>query len=474
MPKRDRGDDWPGHPDDAPADDELEHDDWLGHQEPGDERHPRRPDDAKIDWWFPAPPAMAPRTTPPEPKPPAPPPAPPPAADSTAPEPTTTSTTPTATDPIKQFELIEFEDVLFRKFSAVIPPDHPLAADGSPNPSVTGIGIVASCIKYASENPDRELLVAGHADVHPSEAYKLKISQQRAAMARALIQGDRNQFAELAQDSHRVEDYQQILKWVAQTRGWSCDPGKVDGQHGSGTTRALRSFQQTFNQEKGGSLAESGAMDGETWKAFFDCYEEALCDTLEADEATLSSARASMSFLDPSAVGCGNHHPTTGPYRSQTNRRVEMLFFEQGQEPSLACHAGGGCNPAACEIYDTDKYQRIHITPPIGPLKRKERHPFRFGFSNRLCEQRMSEVFLHIDSNDGTQSRVFAMSEGVLAGGLRVFQFDDAVAGLHYHAFLVCGSQKLMLAQDIPVDQIVNPGDPVSTLAPAYQTGPAS
>src|SRR5205814_4857946 len=68
------------------------------------------------------------------------------------------------------------------------------------------------------------------------------------------------------------------------------------------------------------------------------------------------------------AVGCGNFHPATdGQYVSTSNRRVELLFFQAGDEPAMDCHAGG-CRPDVCQIYDQAKYKQLHVPVMPSPL----------------------------------------------------------------------------------------------------------
>ncbi len=65
-------------------------------------------------------------------------------------------------------------------------------------------------------------------------------------------------------------------------------------------------------------------------------------------------------FTDPEKVGCGPHHPIDGVgkkgFKSATNRRVEMVFFAPEEGPKLKCHAGGGCKPKDCDVYNKKFY----------------------------------------------------------------------------------------------------------------------
>ncbi|MGH7340958.1 MAG: hypothetical protein ACREKH_10755, partial [Candidatus Rokuibacteriota bacterium] len=91
--------------------------------------------------------------------------------------------------------------------------------------------------------------------------------------------------------------------------------------------------------------------------------------------------RASLAFVDAQrTVGCGENHPLTANAienrQSQIDRRVEVLFFDPGEEPKLDCHpAKGKCVADACEIYRKKlfKLQPIPCTPIVPPPPSKPR-----------------------------------------------------------------------------------------------------
>ena len=62
------------------------------------------------------------------------------------------------------------------------------------------------------------------------------------------------------------------------------------------------------------------------------------------------------------SIGCGDHH-LVGPFgdganRRAVERRVEVLFFDEGETPALICTAGGAtpCPSSSCELYDAREY----------------------------------------------------------------------------------------------------------------------
>jgi hypothetical protein len=202
------------------------------------------------------------------------------------------------------------------------------------------------------------VLCLGHTDRSGDGAYNKKLSDLRAKGLRALMAGERDEWVAVCGEKHVVRDYQLILKWVANVRAWSdCDPGRVDGDHGNGTSRALRAFKKRFNAAYAGALADNATIDDPTWAAFFRMYTVGLANLLQVDEAGLVKHRAALKWLPPSWVGCCENHPVTADtaanYRSRVDRRVELLFFDPGEEPRIGdCHpSASSCKPEQCELY---------------------------------------------------------------------------------------------------------------------------
>ena len=168
---------------------------------------------------------------------------------------------------------------------------------------------------------------------------------------------------------------QEILAWVVATHGWPCDPGPIDNQAGPRTERAVRAFQDQFKRTHDDGMSVDGIVGPQTWGAFFDLYMEELKRLLGVDETGLQDLQAGLTFADggKKAVGCGEHHPIEGKrkdaYRSATNRRVELLFFDPGEEPKIDCHPSPGqCTPDACELYDPKMYRFEHLEPSVEPF----------------------------------------------------------------------------------------------------------
>jgi len=269
-------------------------------------------------------------------------------------------------------QMVEMEDVNFHHDSAVLLPDFgdSAPADGSEEQNrVTGLAVLYACYRQVREHPEQKLLIAGHTDRSGSDAYNVTLSQLRGDNILYALLGARADWVDICLQKHKVEDYQQILKWISYNWGWDCDPGPVNNVQNAETRQATRNFQIRYNSEFSASISESGYVGEATWGAFFDVYMRELVLIMGTTEAGLTEAQNSIEFVDDEheAVGCGENFPITSDYRSATDRRVELLFFDPGEEPEVECLSPiEHCNPRTCEIYNSDIYD---IQPvPVNPL----------------------------------------------------------------------------------------------------------
>jgi hypothetical protein len=267
--------------------------------------------------------------------------------------------------------LAEMEDLNFHLDSSVLLPD-PHCGDGGDVPGqdrITGLSVLAAVYLHAQEHGRERLLIAGHADTSGGDDYNLKLSQERADNVLFALANDKEGWAQNSDKHHRVEDTQAILKWIDARFAFGCDPGAVDNQDGPKTQNALKAFQKRYNADFGKSIDVDGKAGLDTWRAFFDLYHKGLLEILETDEAGLAKLIGGITFLDGNrkTVGCGENHPIEAAgkdgFRSATNRRVELLFFDpQDALPKLDCHpAAGKCDPKLCQIYGKGLFDFKHI-----------------------------------------------------------------------------------------------------------------
>jgi outer membrane protein OmpA-like peptidoglycan-associated protein len=269
----------------------------------------------------------------------------------------------------KLVTMLEMQDVLFRTNSCVVLPEGEDPSPGPEHPSLRTVGSIATVLRYAEERPGKKVLVAGHCDTTGTVAFNQTLSEERAAVVLSLLLGQRDEFRARCHARHAVADYKQILSWVADALGFDCDPGGIDDVAFTGI-EPVRRFQRGYNARKaelgasGPDLATDGAMGPMTWGAFFDCYEHLLRVELGEDALGVSELRGGLVFVDPErkALGFSEHFPIDelgrANFRSQANRRVEILLFDDGEEPNL--DLGGGA-PEYSEVYLPGRYERVPL-----------------------------------------------------------------------------------------------------------------
>lgn len=268
----------------------------------------------------------------------------------------------------------EISDGHFRTDSAVVLPEGEDPDAAGAHQALSSVGLIAQALRFNEEHDGRSVLVAGHTDTSATDAHNDELSRKRAQVTLALLEGDRDNFGSLTNERHQPEDINQILSWVSRAfedLDFDCDPGKITSFVDPAKVRA---FQRDFNRHKlalGSSAADltvDGSVGKLTWGAFFDCYEFALQQELGEDAAAVAALRAKLKFVDPErkSLGFGEHFPIeelgVDNFRSQTNRRVEILFFESGEEPDVAA---AEADAETSELYLPGFYQRTPLDPML-------------------------------------------------------------------------------------------------------------
>ena len=291
----------------------------------------------------------------------------------------------------KIVEQLEIDDALFRLMSAVLLPEaqNPGAAPTEPDGTrPTTLDLLAASLRYAQLHPkDRKILITGHTDTSGGDEYNENLSEFRAIAVHAVLtngNGARQDFGDVCHGPHLqgkekkqqvlYDDRVQVLNWVAATFGWPCS---TNGEYWN-YLQAVKAFQSTYNT-KGNEEhpKEQLEIDGDfgpaSWRAVFDCYQVHLAETLEITTEDLASLQGDVrgQFVKSGKplVGCGEYKPKEmaglDNYRSQTNRRVEVLFFEpKDHVPEVPCLVGD-CEPGGCELYDRKWYLRTRLSAKV-------------------------------------------------------------------------------------------------------------
>ena len=313
------------------------------------------------------------------------------------------------TDATNEFRLkqigvtvIEMEDVLFHLDSAVMMPDNPSGKSstqgtpddlpGSPGAqarkdqeAVSGLRALALVYKQFEFDPDKRLVVAGHTDTSGEPKYNFELSEARALNVLYLLTVEREAWAENSAKKHRVEDFQQIMKYFYSRTSYDCDPGKVNNAWGSQTDKATENFLRGSMDKSPDSeqidatlktIRATHTWPVAAWRAVFDLYMGVLAEYLQVKPGQMRDMAGCLSFVDDDKriVGCGESFPIDERqktnFRSQTNRRVEMLLFDKDDAPLLDCPLKvNGQYPnkvhtsEECPLYDKLNIVPLYIDP---------------------------------------------------------------------------------------------------------------
>lgn len=269
--------------------------------------------------------------------------------------------------------ILEMEDVLFHLNSAVMMPDNPAgrsSEDGSEDDAtdtedteiqaqqeaVSGLTALALVFRQFELDPQKSILIAGHTDTSGGVQLNFNLSEQRAQNVLYLLTGEREPWATVSESRHKIEDYQQIMTYFSVKNGWNCDPEGIDDRWGDRTERATRNFfnelasDSVITPEESESIFRQIRGHGQkkwprrAWLLVYDLYIQVLCETLGKTLEELNTLRTSQlrfAYEDQHYVACGESFPIDDAekqnYRSQRNRRVEILFFDEQEAPELTC-----------------------------------------------------------------------------------------------------------------------------------------
>ncbi len=293
--------------------------------------------------------------------------------------PTSTSSEATVKDAV--INILEMEDVLFHLDSAVMMPDKPAGKsstdgteDDATNPGdqaiqqkqeqACGLNMLTLVFKESEFNPDQRLLIAGHTDTSGGYALNYTLSEQRAQNVLFLLLGADPGAAEPAEEGeawatvcaarHKIEDYQQILAHFCVRGDLSpaCHPLGSSNSWNDQTEAACNAF---FNERipdsvKVANIKQQVKTDSqhkwpvEAWRAVYDLYVAQLRLTMSLTSDQLQAKRkvlAAKFSKEHPYVACGESYPIENVeqdnYRSQKNRRVEVLFVEEKMLQNINC-----------------------------------------------------------------------------------------------------------------------------------------
>ncbi len=321
-------------------------------------------------------------------------------------------------------QILEMEDVLFHLNSAVLMPSRPAgksSTDGSgaskDQDAIIGLKVLALVFRQFEFDPTLRMIVTGHTDTSGGARMNFELSRQRAANVLHLLDGEKEKWCRVSAARHKVEDYQQIVEYFHhltapwKKSNWNCDPQGLDDAFGNKTRNAVNGFAQGFNRDYAGPFGKRRLPDnlgdiianrpGHTWpqadwEAVYDLYSQILCDTLQILPLELDNRRqTSLKFVsdEKKVVGCGESFPLDergrDNYRSQQNRRVEILFFADKDAPVMNCPEvlDRKHEEAECPLWSRCHFRPTYIQP--GDLYAVAYH-LKFQYYNRLRNEVMA------------------------------------------------------------------------------------
>ena len=283
--------------------------------------------------------------------------------------------------------ILEMEDVLFHLNSAVMMPENPegkssddSGGGSSDQEQISGLSALGLVFKQFEFDYKKRMIIAGHTDTSGQPKDNFDLSKERAENILYLLTGDKVKWAQICENRHKVEDYQQIMKFFAEKNGIACAPGKIDNKWGDKTENATKEFLKTTIPEKADALLNEIKSDSkkkwpeEVWQAVYDLYIKHLCKILGVlNEEQLNKKRNTIKYVNDSMpyVSCGESFPIDSKYkknyRSQKNRRVEILFFDKDEIEAEAIK----CPPARttvhkeeeCPLWNMIYFLPLHIDP---------------------------------------------------------------------------------------------------------------
>ncbi|MGC4063440.1 MAG: YbhB/YbcL family Raf kinase inhibitor-like protein [Polyangiaceae bacterium] len=277
---------------------------------------------------------------------------------------------------LKEVTFVEMHDALFRTNSAVILPEgeDPTTLKGGGR-AVTAVGLFATVLRYNERFPGKKLFIAGHTDTRGSDKFNQPLSEERAKVALALLLGQPDEFIKLCVKRHDEVDITQIFDWSTKAFGFTCKPTTLTAPP---STERYQQFRASFNnwvdewdpveevdpRSSSGKIAGAGRLDEFIWRAIFDLYEYDLRLELEENASGVAELRSKLAWVDTNrkSLGFGERFPvdnlTKNEFRSQSNRRIEMLMFDSGEEPDLAAIEA---EPVGADLYLLGAYSKIPV-----------------------------------------------------------------------------------------------------------------
>lgn len=257
----------------------------------------------------------------------------------------------------------------FERFKNLVPEDIEKSSIGS----YDTFNIICSLFNLVNKKKITSVLIAGHSDSDDSDYDSFQISNLRCQNVCYLLQNKKDEWVQNTFEHSKVEDCQHILKFFSEKMSWNCDPGEINNNNNSETKEAVKAFKEAFSANYSG-IQINDSIDEELWGAVFVLYQQQIqlylnCNEIEVNQNVIDRLEI---------IVCGDKFPIEDDkkedYSSESNKRIEILLFEEGDEPGvLTCidsstgFCKGECTVDTCAIYNPGYYNHIPVVPETIP-----------------------------------------------------------------------------------------------------------
>jgi hypothetical protein len=339
-----------------------------------------------------------------------------------------------------EIHIIEVADITFRTNSAIPAPLETPADEGGRVPALQAVRLT---LLYGNQVPEHQLLVAGHTDTTATPKFNFELSAFRAKSIHSLITNDVEEWREAVIAKNKVEDRQSICKYFDGYEDIESDPGPIDGVEGNMTRTATRGFQEGYNRIFNDDITEDGIWGGQTWGAVFSLYQKLLDDGLGEDVSAAELRGQLTWFSSRQMSACGESipkdHPGADNYRSETNRRVEILFLSPEEEIEFTCCTEDGpfaettCDRDSCPLYGLDEtgqpaHNFINITEDDLVETSDVKVTLRDVFGNPIPDQAYTLEFVGGSRSGTSDGNGIVLEENVPEGEVRIILEESKYA----------------------------------------------
>lgn len=253
----------------------------------------------------------------------------------------------TTLPPPPRAHVLELEDLVFCTDREILLPQ--------------SLGALIVLVEFAREHPEKHILVAGHTDTKGSEAHNVALSERRAENVHLWLSGDVDGWVAHCQENFEIADFKAVHLWAHEHLGWATDPGELDNDWHTKARVARDVFRSQCEALLDIELEHHVAQNPADWRTIHDLYSLIVARYLDLEPDGLLELRRSFVFTEPPLLACGEAFPRERAgedgVASATNRRVEVLFFDQDEEPDLSAE------PTGIKIYGEKQYSFEELHP---------------------------------------------------------------------------------------------------------------